>query len=177
MEVRKFDYEIERAVEFLVNAIQETGHNPKPVILHSVRVGMYLYEQDCGPEVVIAGLLHDLLEDTETSIHEIENEFGSNVSELVWANSYDVSLPRPQRDIELVDRCSRHGFDALLIKGADILDNSFYYPIGRDDPASKWFLPTMKRFLDASASELKDQTTWQKLSQRYHELLSDGATE
>lgn len=43
------------------NRIDKSGH---PEILHPLRVGMKLYEMGYAPEIVYAGFLHDVLEDT-----------------------------------------------------------------------------------------------------------------
>lgn len=59
------------------------GHNPKPVIFHSVQVGVHLYNHDYESDIVIAGILHDVVEDSETTVAEIEERFGSRVAQLV----------------------------------------------------------------------------------------------
>lgn len=67
------DEAIERAMEFLVHSFESSGDNPKPVILHSTRVGMDLYDRGYEQHVVIAGFLHDLLEDTDATAEEIRS--------------------------------------------------------------------------------------------------------
>jgi len=68
--------EIERAIIFMIQKIQERCYNEKPLILHSIKVGLRLLEQNKEKEVVIAGFLHDLIEDTDCKIKEIKEEFG-----------------------------------------------------------------------------------------------------
>lgn len=51
--------EIEAAIVFMVQKIKEKCYNEKPLILHSIRVGMRLMELGASKEVVIAGVLHD----------------------------------------------------------------------------------------------------------------------
>jgi len=55
--------EIDEAIVFLVGKYDESGTNEKPVIFHSIKVGLYLYTESYSTNMVIAGLLHDLLED------------------------------------------------------------------------------------------------------------------
>ncbi|MFC7175946.1 hypothetical protein [Halosegnis marinus] len=43
------DEEVERALRYLVDSFESSGDNPKPVILHSTRVGMDLYDRGTGP--------------------------------------------------------------------------------------------------------------------------------
>ena len=63
-----YDRIVEKAISFLVYAFTTTGHNPKPVILHSIRTGLYLYHQNHAQDVVVAAILHDLIEDTDVKI-------------------------------------------------------------------------------------------------------------
>jgi hypothetical protein len=65
------DFDIDRAIRFLSAAIERSGHNLKPVVLHSVRVGLILDEYRYGWEVVVAGVLHDILEDTAETAEEL----------------------------------------------------------------------------------------------------------
>jgi len=118
------DKEIEKAIKFLVASIERSGHNPKPVILHSIRVGLYLDRQGYNKNVVIAGILHDLLEDSETTIEEIREEFGDKIANLVLVNSFDKTIKeKKKRYYESFARCLEAGKDALVIKAADVLDN------------------------------------------------------
>lgn len=48
-------------------------------------------------EVIQAALLHDTVEDTDTSFDEIETEFGANVCQLVTEVTDNKSLPRDER--------------------------------------------------------------------------------
>lgn len=58
-----------------------------PYISHPFGVGMILLEAKCNEEVIIAGLLHDTLEDTETTEDDIHSRFGSEVLRLVQGAS------------------------------------------------------------------------------------------
>jgi hypothetical protein len=54
-----------------------------PYISHPYGVGMILLQAKCKEGVIIAGILHDTLEDTDTTEEEIRNLFGQNVLDLV----------------------------------------------------------------------------------------------
>ena len=58
MRNRDLDHKLERAITFLVTTFQQSGNNPKPVILHSIRVALFLYEYQYPEETIIAGVLH-----------------------------------------------------------------------------------------------------------------------
>lgn len=52
-------------------------------IIHPRAVAKYLIELGVDADTVIAGLLHDVVEDTDTTIDEIEQQFGKDVAKLV----------------------------------------------------------------------------------------------
>ena len=166
-----YDKVVEKAIAFLVHGFSSTGHNPKPVILHSIRTGLYLYHQNYAQDVVVAAILHDLTEDTDVKIEEIERDFGSVVAQLVAANSYNTAIKqRDERDLDMLNRCKEGGKWALLIKAADILDNSAYYRLCADEELSHWLLRKMGYFLELSSEELDQEPVWHSLKQRYQEL-------
>ena len=68
--------EIEKAVVFLITRMLESGHNPKPVVFHSICVGVCLYNFNYEPDIVKAGILHDIIEDSDTSIAQVAERFG-----------------------------------------------------------------------------------------------------
>ena len=63
---------MEKAIIMMVDCIKRGCRNDKPLILHSLGVGFKLWEIGESKEVVIAGFLHDLLEDTNCKEEEIK---------------------------------------------------------------------------------------------------------
>jgi len=84
--------EFETAIVFLIQKIKEHCYNEKPLILHSIKVGLKLMKQRESKEVIIAGFLHDLIEDTDCKIEEIKEEFGEKVATLVEACTFDRNI-------------------------------------------------------------------------------------
>lgn len=79
---------IERALSFAVERHQgvwRDGEHPVPYACHPVEVMLNLRHLGgvVSEPVLAAALLHDLVEDTETSLAEIEELFGDEVSGLV----------------------------------------------------------------------------------------------
>ncbi|MEC0370712.1 HD domain-containing protein [Paenibacillus chibensis] len=65
-----------------------------PYISHPYGVAMILQQAKCSEDVVIGGLLHDTLEDTDTTEEELHSRFGSEVLRLVQgASEPDKSAP------------------------------------------------------------------------------------
>ena len=57
----------------------------EPYYHHLVEVAYILASLQCGPNTIIAGLLHDVVEDTVVSIDEIKKRWGEEVSKIVDA--------------------------------------------------------------------------------------------
>ncbi|MFW5794872.1 MAG: HD domain-containing protein [Bacillota bacterium] len=74
-----------KALEY--SAVNHRGNVRKgsniPYIVHPVEVAMILRENSLTEEVIAAGLLHDVLEDTYISNEEIQKEFGKDILRLV----------------------------------------------------------------------------------------------
>ncbi|WP_435116812.1 HD domain-containing protein [Halolamina sp. C58] len=145
------DEEIERAMQYLVHAFESSGDNPKPVILHSTRVGMDLYDRGYEEHVVVAGFLHDLLEDTDVTADEIRSAFGETVAEIVEAASFDERIDDYlERCYDIYERCFESGRGAVAVKAADILDNSDYYHLGESEELRANQIEKMRYFVDRS---------------------------
>ena len=54
-----------------------------PYMVHLLNVCKVLAERDCSDEIVAAALLHDVVEDTDVTIEEVEDKFGWQVAEIV----------------------------------------------------------------------------------------------
>ncbi|MBI4377978.1 MAG: bifunctional (p)ppGpp synthetase/guanosine-3',5'-bis(diphosphate) 3'-pyrophosphohydrolase [Nitrospinae bacterium] len=79
---------IYKAIQFASKAHEgqkRKGKNPAPYIAHPVFVGMELLRLGCDENTVIAGILHDTLEDTHLNRDVIKREFGERVLTLIEA--------------------------------------------------------------------------------------------
>lgn len=70
-----------------------------------------------------AALLHDTVEDTDTTFDELEDEFGSKVTTVVREVTDDKALPKDVRKRLQVERAGRCSRSAKLVKLADKLYN------------------------------------------------------
>ncbi|MDD3627322.1 MAG: HD domain-containing protein [bacterium] len=124
-----------KAIKFAADA--HTGQFRKgtkiPYISHPINVMKILCEYDCSQDVIIAGILHDTVEDTSVTIEHIEEVFGKNVSDIVRGASEPEKLKKdPQTNVSWKER-KQHTIDfikkdatleQLLVSCADKLDNS-----------------------------------------------------
>ena len=92
-----------------------------PYINHPIAVArILLLEASVSDEVVlIAALLHDTVEDTATSLEELEQQFGKTVREIVAEVTDDKSLPKAERKQQQIDHAAGLSDRARLVKLAD----------------------------------------------------------
>lgn len=69
----------------------------EPYITHCIAVAIILAELNVQPVVVVAGLLHDTVEDTPVTLEDINREFGEEISRLVDGVTKLTHLPRVSR--------------------------------------------------------------------------------
>ncbi len=95
-----------------------------PYITHPYAVGMILKHHGYSDHVVAAGLLHDTLEDTNTSPEEIFQQFGSEVLSLVQAASeQDKTLSWEERKSRTIQALPKKSEAQLAVILADKLHN------------------------------------------------------
>lgn len=162
--IAEFEYdkhEIERALFFLSNALQDSGHNTKPVLLHSIQVAEMLWERGFPQDVVIAAVLHDVVEDTDITIDDVEQSFGHQVA--VYVDALTVS---DTQDIMQSFACTAElGSEALSIRAADLIQNSYYYHLASTD-MQKRLRDKFVYFMELSG-ELLDEALVSELSKAY----------
>ncbi len=75
---------IRKAYEFGEKAHKnQKRFSGEPYISHCLEVALILAEQHMDSTTIAAGILHDVVEDTEVSLEDIEKEFGSEISFLL----------------------------------------------------------------------------------------------
>ena len=57
----------------------------EPYYHHLVEVAYILAELHCGPATIVAGFLHDVVEDTDVTVQDIEKKWGNEVAKIVDA--------------------------------------------------------------------------------------------
>jgi len=101
------------------------GAGGMPYIEHPVAVAELLTEHGCDDEEVLAAaLLHDVVEKSEATVDDLDEQFGARVAALVAALSDDESIVSyRQRKDEHRERVVAAGGPALAIYAADKLTN------------------------------------------------------
>lgn len=138
-EIKKQHFDIQRAVKFMTDKFLEADgtqkklHTQKPAVMHSLRTGLVLFEYGYEKDLVIAGLLHDVMEDADVTHEEIADKFGRRVADIVQAVSVDRSITDgAARHQDLHKREIALGKDAIIVAIADHLENIPFLKYAKD---------------------------------------------
>ena len=122
-----------------------------PYINHPLAVASLLANigQVSDVDLLIAAILHDTVEDTETSIVEIEEEFGAPIAKLVAEVTDDKSLPKAERKQLQITSAAKKSNGAKMLKISDkicnVNDIDQHSPIG-------WDIKRKSKYLDWAVS-------------------------
>lgn len=117
---------IDYAIYFATKA--HTGQKRKTeqdvdMIFHPFTVGMILQRAGAKTECVIAGILHDVVEDTKYTLEDIKEQFGTQIANIVDEVSENKSLPWKERKIETINKIKTASMDGKLVECADKISN------------------------------------------------------
>lgn len=102
---------------------QKRKGSDMPYIVHIYDVVQTLQENGAEFDTIIAGILHDTVEDTNTTLDEIESKFGINIRNMVDVLSENKSLPYVERKKLQAERIKNASIQVKMIKCADCLSN------------------------------------------------------
>lgn len=95
-----------------------------PYILHPLEVMQNLYLMGASKALMIAGLLHDTVEDTEATLEDINNTFGPEIMSLVASHTeMHKELPWHRRKEQALADCSKATKEEQMLVLADKLAN------------------------------------------------------
>lgn len=116
---------IEKAKIFAAEAHkgQKRKNSNTDYIVHPERVAESLLKAGFRPEVVCAGYLHDVVEDTSYTLKDIEKAFGEEVKALVDAHTEDKSKSWQERKSHTIQSVREGSLEIKALIVADKLDN------------------------------------------------------
>ncbi len=114
-----------RATEFAaeMHRQQQRKDYVTPYVNHPIEVARMLAEHGADLATILAGLLHDVLEDTVATRADVQREFGEDVAALVVEVTDDKSLPKQVRKDLQVKNAPHKSPRAKQIKLADKCSN------------------------------------------------------
>ena len=145
-----------------------------PYINHPIAVAEILWRvgQVRDIPVLVAAILHDTIEDTDTTPEEIEKLFGPEVLTLVQEVTDDKSKPKQERKRLQIVNAPHTSPGAKLIKLGDKISN--IHDITTSPPAS-WSLDRKLKYLDWSEQVIAGvRGTNAALEACYDQLLQDS---
>jgi len=117
-----------------------------PYINHPIQLAYILVQADIeDPVVLAAALLHDTIEDTNTSLDELEIVFGYEVANIVAECSDDKRLTKLERKQAQIEHAATISRKAKLVKLADKIAN--VSDINGAPPAG-WSLERKREYFD-----------------------------
>ena len=123
------------------HALDQRKHDGLPYVNHIIEVlNIMIYGEVTDSDVLIAAVLHDVLEDTDISRHEIKHRFGSDVLTLVDEVTEDKSLTREKRKVGAIATIERASAAALNIKLADLISNMSAIPPWNEAKITRYLL-------------------------------------
>jgi len=146
-----------------------------PYINHPIQVAETLWrigEVD-NMVMLIAALLHDTLEDTETTVEELEVQFGAEIARVVQEVSDNPNLPSPERKRLQVEHAPHISKFAQQVKLADKICN--IYDISHQAPPRGWSVERKQAYLNWSKQVVDGLRGCNpKLEAYYDDLLERG---
>lgn len=167
------------------NQVRKSG---EPYIIHPLWVGIILADLEMDKETIVAGMLHDVVEDTEMTLDDITREFGSEVALLVDGVTKLGQLSYAQDKLEVQAENLRKMFLAMakdirviIIKLADRLHNmrtlEFMTPAKQQEKARETmdiYAPIAQRLgISKIKIELDDLALKYSNPEVYYQLVKD----
>lgn len=117
---------IVQALEFAAQAHEGQYRKGKkiPYISHPASVGFILQSLGYTEDTVIAGILHDVIEDTDKSLKDIEELFGSEVGRIVLCVTETKNPIWLDKKNEYIEKVSQSDEKTKAVSAADLLDNA-----------------------------------------------------
>jgi guanosine-3',5'-bis(diphosphate) 3'-pyrophosphohydrolase len=121
---------------------------------------------------LMAALLHDTIEDTDTTPDELETRFGAEVLGVVMEVTDDKTLAKEERKIRQIEHAPHLSPRAKLVKIADKICNVIDVT---HRPPAKWSLQRRREYLDWSARVVAGcRGTNAALEKRFDEVMAEG---
>ena len=125
---------IHQAIEFAAEKHKEQKRKSSktPYIAHLMEVYGILVANGCDTNTIIAGILHDVIEDAKISPEEIYERFGNEVAELVTGLSEDKTKTWKERKQTTIEHLKTAPLAIKQICCAEMLSNLLYINLEKE---------------------------------------------
>ena len=186
--------QIVKAFEFAYNAHNGTCRKSStiPYIVHPLDVASTLMKNNAPEHVVIAGLLHDVVEDTDYTLDDIRERFGDKVAELVDGASEPEELREGdgksktwrERKAHTIEFITGAGREMKLLSCGDKLSNirdtirdhsrlgeDFWKTFNASRNSQAWYYGSMVKAFAAGEDNITDLNAFKEFKQCVDELF------
>ena len=147
-----------------------------PYINHPIALANVLANEGgiANKDVLCAAILHDTIEDTETTEKELRLVFGDKITSIVLEVTDDKSLAKDERKQQQIDHAPHVSIEAKMVKLADKICNL------RDiisSPPANWALERKQDYFKWAANVVAGvRGTNIKLERIFDDLIDKGKT-
>lgn len=198
----KYEEEMEMGLEELADAFTFASDEHKngqrksgtPYISHPMDVASILLKENASYELVIAGLLHDIVEDTDVDIAKILSKYGQQVADYVDAVTEPEELGQPatgnkaqnwkERKEHSIRNLTRANSDIKLLSCADKLANirdlisdiriegeGFWDKFNAAKEEEKWYYRSMLEAFATGPQNIADTRAYRDFKECVEELF------
>jgi hypothetical protein len=130
--VNCFTPNMKKVIEFATECHQgQFRLDGKPYITHPAKVAAIVMTFTNDSDVIASAYLHDVIEDTPTTIEELTLKFGQRITSfVVELTSSEIAINKIGKVSYLIKKMNNMSPEALLVKLADRLDNVSDLPEG-----------------------------------------------
>ncbi len=149
-----------------------------PYIVHPMEVMQILTDLQCSENVIIAGILHDTLEDTNTTPEEIEKLFGPDILAIVKTESEDKTKTWKERKTATIEDLQHAEPETKIVCFADKFSNiksmyrdkldigaELWKRFNADKDSIKWYYSSIAAALSTPGVKMNNK--------RYDELYNE----
>jgi (p)ppGpp synthase/HD superfamily hydrolase len=178
---------IQKAIAITIEKHKDQNRKgtPLPYSMHPISLAMLLMEHSFKEEQIIAALLHDMIEDTDMTYGEIEEEFGIKVMTLVrdcteqnrhekWEQRKTATLDKFQAlDIDakwivLVDKL--HNLYSMYQQS--LVDEDVFTHFSRPKEKQQWYYDSLYRLFEGE-EDIKRHVLFKSFKEYYRALFTE----
>ena len=190
MAKQKANPKLAAAVKFAVDchaAVEQARKGTDiPYIVHPMEVMSILQRMGAGTDLLCAGLLHDVVEDTDATLSDVRAAFGDHVADLVGAHTEDKSLSWQERKTLSNEHLRTASDEVRKLILADKLSNlrsiaadlrlygdteEYWTKFNEGKPAQSWYYSEAIDALDGMQNDPQAAWAYWELNETYKDVF------
>lgn len=145
-----------------------------PYVTHLFAVSMYIASITDDENLIMAGLMHDSLEDVaEYTYEDLVIDCGEKVANIVRGVTEDKSLPYKERKLAYLEHLQSGSIESLIVSLADKIHNAKSYITMHEDKKHAGHAMTYNEVLKIAESRLSPTDPAQKLVEELKKAIKE----